>query len=82
VAEAYYLLGLVESRIGRDAWVSPSAAFLESAIRTAPHSPSAEPAYALLEEAAILGYGGGDGIPLPPEVGGRLAELRGLMDAR
>lgn len=82
VAEAYYLLGLVESRIGRDAWVSPSAAFLESAIRTAPHSSSAEPAYALLEEAAILGYGGGDGIPLPPEVGGKLAELRALMDAR
>ena len=81
LAEAYYLLGLVESRIGRDAWVSPSAAFLESAIRTAPHSRFAEQAYALLEEEAILGYAGGDGIPLPPDVEGKLAELRGLIDA-
>jgi preprotein translocase subunit SecF len=82
LGEAYYLLGLVESRIGRDTWVSPSASFLEAAVRTAPREPFAEQAYALLEEAAILGWASEDSLLLPPDVERRLAELRALLDAR
>jgi HAE1 family hydrophobic/amphiphilic exporter-1 len=82
LAEAYYLLGLVESRIGRDTWVSPSASFLEAAVRTAPQEPFAEQAYALLEEAAILGWAADESLQLPPDVDRKLAELRALLDAR
>ena len=71
-----------ESRIGRDTWVSPSASFLEAAVRTAPREPFAEQAYALLEEAAILGWASEDSLLLPPDVERRLAELRALLDAR
>ena len=81
LGEAYYLLGLVESRIGRDSWLSPSAVFLESAIRTAPQEPFAEQAYALLEEAAILGWASEDSLQLPPDIDRKLAELRALLDA-
>ncbi len=79
-AEAYYLLGLVESRIGRNAWVSQAGVLLEEAIRLAPKAPFAETAYAILEEETLLDYGGAEGEPLPPDVAANLAELRGLLD--
>ncbi len=80
VAEAYYLLGLVESRIGRNAWVSQAGVLLEESIRRAPKSPFAETAYAILEEETLFDYGGGNGEGLPPEVAANLASLRALLD--
>jgi tetratricopeptide (TPR) repeat protein len=82
LAEAYYYLGLVESRIGRDYWISQSGMFLESSIRLAPDEPFAEKAYALLEEEIILGYSGSGGIHLPPDLEQSLDELQKLIDAR
>jgi hypothetical protein len=81
-SEAYYLLGLIESRIGRDEWVSQAGQFLEAAIRSAPHGPFAEQAYATLEEETLLDYGVALDEPLPEDVAANLAELRRLIDSR
>jgi hypothetical protein len=80
LAEAYYLLGLTESRIGRDYWVSQADFYLETAIRTAPREASARQAFALLEEETILGHTGSAGTHVPEEVQARLDELRRLVD--
>ena len=79
-AEAYYLLGMVESRIGRNEWVSQAGVLLEESIRLAPKGEFAETAYAILEEETLLDYGGADGEALPAEVAANLAELRKLLD--
>jgi hypothetical protein len=81
LAEAYYLQGLVETRIGRDYWVSQSGTFLETAVRLAPNEPFAERAYALLEEEIVLGYSGSGGINVPEDIEKNLAELRKLIDS-
>jgi hypothetical protein len=80
LAETYYLLGLIESRIGRTFWLSQTETFLEAAIRTAPEAPFAEDAYDLLEEFVASGYTGSRGGAVPPRVKKRLAELRALID--
>jgi hypothetical protein len=79
-AEVYYLLGVIESRIGRTFWLSQTETFLEAAIRTAPEAPFAEDAYALLAEFVASGYTGSHGGAVPPRVKQRLAELRALID--
>lgn len=78
-AEAYYLLGVTELRIGTSQWLTEPEAYLEAAIRAAPGTPPARRAYVVLEESTLLGYtgSGGEG-ELPPEVAGWLAELRRL----
>jgi cytochrome c556 len=81
LSEAYYLLGLIESVIGRSFWISQSEYYLEAAIRTAPKTEFARKSYALLEENLILDYSGSSGTNLPDEVKSRLRELRGLISA-
>jgi hypothetical protein len=78
-AEAYYLLGVTELRIGSSSWLTEPEAYLEAAIRAAPGSAAARRSYSMLEETTLLGYTGsaGEG-ELPPEVATWLAELRGL----
>lgn len=80
VAEDYYLLGVIESRIGRSFWLSQTEHFLETAIRLDPSQPYAEDAFELLEEFIVSGYTGSSGVNVPPEVQQRLAELRELID--
>lgn len=80
-AEAWYLLGVSESETTRGFWVSQADVYLETAIRTDPKSPSAEKAYALLEEAVIQGYSGSSGTNVPEAESARLAELRRLIEA-
>ncbi|MBW2384351.1 MAG: hypothetical protein JRG92_11995 [Deltaproteobacteria bacterium] len=80
VAEAYYLLGLVESRSVDSYWVPQAEFHLETAIRLAPGEPFARDAYAILEEYLILGYGGASGSDLPTDVWSTLNELRRLID--
>ena len=60
LAEAYYLLGVVEARIGRNYWVTPAPFLLSESIRIAPQAPSAEDAYALLERELLRSYEGSD----------------------
>lgn len=78
-AEAYYLLGVTELRIGSSAWLTEPESYLEAAIRAAPGTPAARQAYVVLEESTLLGYtGSGSAGELPPEVSRWLAELRRL----
>jgi len=79
LAEAYYLLGLIESRVGRAFWPSQTEDYLEAAIRTAPAEPFAAEAYGLLEEFVASGYQGADGGTVPADVRERLAELLVLI---
>ena len=78
-AQAYLSLGVVESRSLDGFWVSLSERHLEAAIRSDPTGPVAELAYAKLEEAQMLGYGGSSGVHLPADVWTNLKELRQLM---
>src|SRR5690606_11383843 len=78
-AEAWYLLGVCELRVGDTFWLSQADWYLETAIRTAPKSPAAEAAYALLEAETIQSYTGSGGTHVPPSVAAHLAELRELM---
>ena len=79
-AEAYYLLGVVETRIGRSFWLSQAEAYLETAIRLAPGEPVAKDAYALLEDYLGAGYAGAAGANLPSDVREKLALLRRISE--
>lgn len=79
-AEAYYLLGLVESRTIDSHWVPQAEVHLETAIRLSPDSATAENAYAVLEEYVIVGWGGASSSDLPADQWAKLHELRELID--
>jgi hypothetical protein len=81
LARAYYLLGVAESRIGPNFWISQSEFYLETAVRMAPGSDVARDAYALLEEETFAGYTGSGGLQLPDDVERHLRELRQLLEA-
>ena len=80
VAEAYYLLGLAESRIDRSYWLSQADFYLETAIRMAPQEPFARDALALLEERTAAGYTGSAGTHIPADVQQNLDALRALVE--
>ncbi len=82
LAEAYYLLGITEARIGRNYWVTAAPFLLETSIRLASDQPFAKDAFALLEQELIMSYEGVDGDELPAEELANLAELRALIEAR
>jgi len=77
--EAYYLLGVIESRIGRSFWASQTEFFLETAIRMGPKEHYADAAFALLEEFLVSGFTGSSGVHVPPDIVRRLEELDELM---
>lgn len=79
-ARAYYLLGVVETRIGRSYWLSQAEAYLETAIRLAPGDPIAKQAYALLDEYLVAGYSGSGGTHVPPDLDAKLAQLRRIAE--
>jgi len=81
VAEAYYLLGVAESRIDRSYWISQSEFYLETAIRMAPDAPFARQAYDHLEKMTLEGYTGSSGVHLPDDVRENLEALEKLIDA-
>ncbi len=78
LAEAYLLLGLIETRVRHSSWLAEAEFYLETAIRTDPGSPWAEHAYALLEQETLAGYSGSGGLHLPDDVRLWLDELRRL----
>jgi hypothetical protein len=82
VAEAYYWLGVAESRIDRSYWLSQADLYLETAIRMAPSEPFAKDALALLSERTVAGYTGSAGTHVPPDVQAKLDELRALVAAK
>jgi hypothetical protein len=79
LARAYYVLGVAESRIGPNFWISQAEFYLETAVRMAPHSEVGREAYALLEEETLAGYTGSGGLQLPDDVEAHLRELRELL---
>ena len=79
LGEAYYILGMIEARIGRNYWVTPAPFFLEESIRLAPKQPFAADAFARLERELLSAYEGADREELPPEEAARLQELRSLV---
>jgi len=76
LGEACYLLGVIESRIGRSFWLSQTEFYLEQAILLAPERAFANDAYELLEEFLVSGYTGSTGDEVPPEVRARLDDLK------
>jgi len=79
-ARAYYLLGVVETRIGRSYWLSEAEAYLETAIRLAPGQPIARKAYGLLDEFLVAGYSGSGGTHVPPDLHAKLEQLRRIAE--
>jgi hypothetical protein len=79
VAEAWYLLGRIESRIESDAWFSRMETYMDAAVRAAPSGPLAELAYEALEESLLLSFGASTADGLPSGERERLDELRELL---
>jgi hypothetical protein len=81
LGEAYYLRGVLETRIGRNYWVTTAPFFLEESIRIAPAEPFASEALVVLERELFGAYEGSDIEELPDEEEQHLNELRALIDA-
>ena len=81
LAEAYYLLGVVEARSVDSYWLPQAEHHLEAAIRLAPGSAPAASAYALLEEYVVVGFGGANGDALPNAAFEKLRQLSQLIEA-
>ncbi|MCP5044677.1 MAG: hypothetical protein GY944_26920, partial [bacterium] len=80
LSEAYYLLGMIESRSMTHFWIDESSNHLEAAVRIEPKSPHARMAFGLFEENMISGYGAVSEYDLPTDVWVRLETLRKLVD--
>jgi hypothetical protein len=78
VAEAWYWLGLIESRGVADYWLSEADYYLETAIRMAPNEPPARQAFELLEEETLIGWSGSGGLHMPADVRRHLEDLRAI----
>jgi hypothetical protein len=81
LGEAFYLLGTLEARIGRNYWVTPAPFLLEESIRLAPGEPFALEALTILDRELNAAYEGSDIELLPEEDRERIDELRGLIAA-
>lgn len=80
LAEAYYMLGVLEARtVGLYSALPSMERFWEAAVRTAPESPYAVEAYALLEEYAATTFSGDLPFERTSDAFARLAELRSLI---
>jgi len=80
LAEAYYLLGIIEARIGRNYWVTPAPFLLETSIRMSDGEDFAADAFALLEQELLMSYEGSDVEEIPAEERAMLDELEALLD--
>jgi len=80
LGEAYYLRGILETRIGGNYWVTTAPFFLEESIRIAPHAASATEALVVLERELFAAYEGSDIEELPDAEKAHLAELRALIE--
>lgn len=78
-AEAYYLLGITESLIGRSTWLTQTDYYFEAAVRSAPRSKIATKAFDALEQQVLMEYSGSGGTHIPEDVQANLEELRGMI---
>ncbi|HTO56121.1 MAG TPA: hypothetical protein VMR50_22255 [Myxococcota bacterium] len=77
-AEAYYLLGITDAQVRSSPWLSDAARYLETAIRTEPHSPLAQRAFDVYEDMTLLEWTGAISAELPEDVRLDLDRLRAL----
>jgi hypothetical protein len=82
LAEAYYLLGIIEARIGRNYWVTPAPFLLETSIRMSNGESFAADAFALLEQELLMSYEGSDFEEIPADERAVLDELEALLPKR
>jgi len=80
LGEAYYLRGILETRIGGNYWVTSAPFFLEESIRIAPTAASAVESLIVLERELFAAYEGSDIEELPEAEKAHLAELRALIE--
>jgi hypothetical protein len=80
LAEAYYLLGITEARIGRNYWVTPAPFLLETSIRMSNGESFAADAFALLEQELLMSYEGSDYEEIPADERVVLDELEAMLD--
>lgn len=80
VAEAYYLMGVAESRLTRSYWISETDFLLEQSIRKAPKSPVAKKAFAFLSEYTISAHMETSAREVSPDLRANLDELRALIE--
>jgi len=80
LAEAYYLLGITEARIGRNYWVTPAPFLLETSIRMSNGESFAADAFALLEQELLMSYEGSDDEEIPADERAVLDELEAMLD--
>ncbi len=78
-AEAYYLLGVTESLIGRSTWLTQTDYYFEAAVRSAPKSKVATKAFDSLEQQILMEYSGSGGTHIPEDVQANLEELRTMI---
>jgi tetratricopeptide (TPR) repeat protein len=79
LAEAYFLLGSIESRLNANYRFFEAEFYLETAIRMAPQDPVAQRAFKLLEQETILGWVGSGGSNMPEPVRQNIEHLRALV---
>jgi hypothetical protein len=79
LAEAFWLLALVDARTTPPLRLSQEEIYLEAALRAAPEGPLAGRAYARIEELVLIDYGSARTADLPDEARTRLAELRRIL---
>lgn len=79
LAEAFYLLGVIEARTAWSYWIPQTESYMEAALRAAPAGPRANQAYERIEETLLTDYGATTDAELPDEERKRLTELRKLM---
>jgi hypothetical protein len=75
-AETYYLLGLTDAQVRSSPWLSDARWYLATAIHTAPHTETAERAFAAYEDMTLLEWTGSAGMDVPDDVQQELDRLR------
>jgi hypothetical protein len=78
-SEAYYLLGVTESLIGRSTWLTQTDYYLEASVRAAPKTKTAQKSFNALEQQLLMEYSGSGGTNIPDDVQSNLEELRTLI---
>jgi hypothetical protein len=79
LAEAFWLLALIDARTTPPLRLSQEEIYLEAALRAAPAGPLARRAYARIEELMLIDYGSARTADLPEEGRTRLAGLRRIL---
>jgi hypothetical protein len=79
LAEAFWLLALLDARTTPPLRLSQEEIYLEAALRAAPAGPLARRAYARIEELMLIDYGSARTADLPEDGRTRLAALRRIL---